>query len=374
VRGRIITVSDMTDVERAAWGDLARRAAQPNPLFEVDALVPAARHLRNGGAISLVVAEESGRFFGCFPVQRAARWFSLARPVLMTQVRRLQYDGTPLVDAERGHEAMVAMLRLLVERAGAEEPGLVVFDWIDDAGPAARHLRQAAHALGLRAYDYNRWTRPIIDRRPGGDYRALHSNKFLRNVERLRRRCEEQLGGPVALVDRSADRGAVAALVALEGAGQKGKTGVAVSVFADEVAWLDELCDRFRASSRLRLWGLEGGGTTLALLLGLVADRGLFLLVAAFNEALAQYTPGVQLHLDVIDQFESLEVDWIDSCTYEHNETMERLYPERRAMAAIVVATGGLADRAMLAAVAIGRRYAGRGSSVGRLLAARRGR
>src|ERR1700728_4809634 len=48
VRGRIIAVNDATDDEILAWQDLARRAAQPNPLFEVDCLVPAGRHLRNG--------------------------------------------------------------------------------------------------------------------------------------------------------------------------------------------------------------------------------------------------------------------------------------------------------------------------------------
>jgi CelD/BcsL family acetyltransferase involved in cellulose biosynthesis len=369
VRGRIIAVNDATDDEILAWRDLARRAAQPNPLFEVDCLVPAARHLRNGPDISLVLAEESGRFFGCFPVQRAARWKSLPRPVLATQVRRMQYDGTPLLDAERGHEAMVAMLQALREGRSSGTPGFVVFDWLDDAGPATRHLRQAALTLGLGTYQYEHWERAMIHRRPDGDYRALHGKKFLHNVARLRRRWEEELGAAVRLVDHRDDRDAVDAFLALEAAGYKSTTGIATELYPDEMAWFRELCDRFREAGRLRLWSLEAGDGMLAAEIGLTGDEGLFILKVAYDEAQAKYTPGVQLHLDVIDQLDAMTgVEWIDPCTYAKNDTLERMFPDHRSMGAIVVATGGLADRGLLRAVAIARRHLRPGSPLRRHL------
>jgi len=242
----------------------------------------------------------------------------------------------------------------------------------DDAGPVAWHLRQAALTLGLRTYQYRRWERSMIRRRPDGDYRAIHGRKFLHNVARLRRRWCEDLGAEVTLVEHRDDRDAVKALIALEGAGYKRETGVALNLFPDEVAWFEELCDRMRAKGRLRLWSLESKGAPLAFELGLIGGDGLFLLKVTFDEAHAKYTPGIQLHLDVINQFDAMDgVEWIDSCTYEGNETMLRMYPDRRSVATLVVATGGLVDRGILSLVAVGRRYAGADSALRRHLPAR---
>jgi hypothetical protein len=369
VYGRILTVRDMTDAEVAAWLDLARRAVQPNPLFEADCLVPAARHLRNGPDISLVVAEESGRFFGCFPVQRRGRWLKVPRPVFQTQVRRVQYDGTPILDTERGHEAMVAMLRVLAESSAEGGPGLIVFDWMDDVGPASVHLRQAALALGLVVQDHKRWVRPELRRRPDGDYRSIHSRKFLHNVARLRRRLEEDLGAPVGLADRRDDPAAIGELLAMAASGYKGDRGIAMGLFGDETAWFVDLCERYRATGRLFVWALQCGERALAFELGVLADGVLFLLEVTYDEAFARYTPGVMLHLDVLDHLNDTAIEAIDSCTYEHNQTMLRIFPDRRSVAVIIVVTGGLVDRSVLALVGLARRHAGAQSVLRRALA-----
>ena len=118
VNGRIITVGELTDHDEFRWRTLAERAGQPNPLSEPDCVVPAAEHLKNGPAILLVLAEEDEYLFGCLPVQRFGRWRGLRRPVLSSEVRRMQYDGTPLLDRDRGRDAIRAMLVALGQRLG----------------------------------------------------------------------------------------------------------------------------------------------------------------------------------------------------------------------------------------------------------------
>lgn len=360
VKGKILAVRQLEDRQLQAWADLAARAVQPNPLFEPGCLVPASRHLVNGAAISLVVAEHQGRYLGCFPVQAQRSWRALRRPVLVTQVRRMQYDGTPLVDPEGGAGALSAMLEALEASAKGGGPGLVVLDWLDH-GVVAAQLGQACEGLGIAQRTYTRWERPVLRRRPEGDYRSLHSRKFLKNVERLRRRLAEAEGGEVALVDRSDDPAGVEVLVGLEASGYKAHTGVAMASHPGEVAWFTEMCDRFRAAGRLHLHTLEVGARAIAAQLALRAGEGLFLLKVAYDEEFAPYTPGIQLHLDGIDHlFATTDAAWIDTCTYGGNATAERMYPDRQSVSAVVLATGGWVDRGALWGVSRARALAGR--------------
>jgi hypothetical protein len=360
VNGRIITVGELTERDEAGWRALAERVGQPNPLFEPDCIVPAAQHLANGPAILLVLAEEDGQLFGCLPVQRFGRWRGLWRPVLSSQVRRMQYDSTPLLDRDRGGDAMRSMLVALRNGSGDHGAGLVVFDWLDE-GPASSQIRAAAKELGFPTYDYHSWVRPIIHRRDDGDYRAVHSRKFLHNVSRLRRRMGEDLGAGIGFVDRSDDPAVIDTFVRMEGAGYKGRNGIALVAHPDETAWFTDMCARFQAAGRLRVYTLEGAGRTLAIELGLRAADGLFLLKLSYDEAFAKYTPGIQLHLEVLDRFDNFDgVQWIDSCTFEGNETMLRMYPDRRPVGALVVAVGGVPDRGVLRLVGWTRRTLGR--------------
>jgi hypothetical protein len=363
VDGRIMNVGELTERDERSWRALAERAAQPNPLFEPDCIVPAAEHLDNGSAISLVLAEEDGHLFGCFPAQRVERWRAIRRPVLTSQVRRMQYDSTPLLDLDRGGDAMRAMLIALGQASRGQGAGLVVFDWLDD-GPVSRHIRAAAGGLGFPVYDYHSWVRPIIHRRDDGKYRAIHSRKFLHNVSRLQRRMSDELGAEIECVDRRDDPGVIDTLIQLEGAGYKARTGVALAGHSDESAWFRDMCSRFREAGRLHVYTLEGAGKTVAIELGLRGGEGLFLLKVSYDEAFAKYTPGIQLHLKVLDRFDALPgLRWIDSCTYEDNQTMMRVYPGRRLVTSLVVAVGGAADRLLLRLVARGRRALGRQSA-----------
>jgi hypothetical protein len=182
-----------------------------------------------------------------------------------------------------------------------------------------------------------------------GTIGPIHSRKFLHNVSRLRRRMGEDLGAEIGFVDRSDDPAVIDTFVTMEGAGYKGRNGIALVAHPDETAWFTDMCARFQAAGRLRVYTLEGAGRTLAIELGLRAADGLFLLKLSYDEAFAKYTPGIQLHLEVLDRFDTFAgVQWIDSCTFEGNQTMLRMYPDRRPVGALVVAVGGVPDRGVL--------------------------
>lgn len=360
MRFALVSPGDLSAGDLAAWRDLASRAVQPNPLFEPECLVPAVRSLAGREELLLAVAEEGGRWYACIPLCPAPAWRRLRRPVLTSAVRRMIYDGTPLVDAERSVESLTSLLRGLRAAARGDRPGLVVLDWVDD-GPAAADLQRASRSAGTVYRAYEVWERPMVLRRDQSDYRAGHSRKFLYNTRRLRRRLAADEGGEVRLTDRSATADAVQLLLAMESGGYKGENGVAVATVRGEPEWFAAMCDSFRAEGRLHLYTLDAGPRAVAAQLLVRGQQGLFLLKTVYDEAFAAYSPGVQLHLDVIDHVHgATDAEWIDTCTYAGNETLLRLYPDRHSVASLVVATGGVADRSALWAVTAARSALGR--------------
>lgn len=372
MRGRVVAIGDMGQADLAAWQDLADHAAEPNPLFEPACLVPAARHLANGRSIQLVVAEEDGRFMGCFPVLRtssrtrpSASWPGMRRPTFTTQVRRNRYDGTPLVRAHRGEETVMSLLGSLAGLPKPRRAGVLVLEAMNVDGPVGSYVRVAAERLGLPVRVAHSYERPIVRRRQDMTYRDHHPQKARRDWRRRERQLGETLGGPVELVDRSDDATVLRTLLAIESAGYKGSTegrrrerfrqtrerrGGAFTCWPGEPEWLEEMCDRLRSRSRLLLYCLQVGDTVLAAQLMVRGGPGLFLLVTAFDETYSRYAPGMLLQLGAVDRIhEETDAQWLDCCTYEGNDTMLRTYPDRRRVATLLVGLGGPLDRACLA-------------------------
>jgi hypothetical protein len=318
-------------------------------LFEWECLIPTARHLSHETPISLVIAEDDGRFFGCFPVRRVAgdarpstTWSGVGRPVLSTQVRRLDYDGTPLVSEERGVEAATAMLSAIVARARAEGAGILVFEALDADGPVSSYFAIAAKKLKLPTHIYRTWERPTVRRRDSLVYRSSHGSAYLRKIAKWSRQLGDKLGGDVQFVDRSADASAVEELIAMEAAGYKLENGVALVSHPGEPEWFREMCAHFRESGRLLVYSLQVGDSVVAMDLSLRAGEGLFGLLGAYDEDYSRFAPGIQLWFEVIERFHNeTDARWLDSCTYAGNETLLRLLPDRRTVSTVLVAVGG---------------------------------
>ena len=347
--GRIVPICQLSDRDVRAWRDLAEHAIEPNPLFEAECLIPAAHNLPNGEQISLVIAEDEGRFLGCFPVLRvggdtkpSSSWAGVRRPAFTTQVRRLRYDGTPLIRGERGVEAATALLSALTDQAHTRDAGILVLEALDTDGPVSSYFRSAAKNLGLPLYAYRTWERPIVRRRDELTYRNSYEGKSDRKLAKLRRQLGDKLGGDVQFVDRSADASAVEELIAMEAAGYKLENGVALVSHPGEPEWFREMCAHFRESGRLLVYSLQVGDSVVAMDLSLRAGEGLFGLLGAYDEDYSRFAPGIQLWFEVIERFHNeTDARWLDSCTYAGNETLLRLLPDRRTVSTVLVAVGG---------------------------------
>lgn len=349
LRGRIIDVKDMSDADERAWRDLAGRSLEPNPFFEPGCLIPAARHQSFGAGIKLVVAEDDERFYACLPVRSVSRWRQLPYKIVTTQVRRMTYLGTPLVDAERGLEAVRAVLTSLVEVRKTGGSRVLVIQELTE-GPVASLYRDAASSLGLPLIVFESFERGCLQRKTPPAHETAHSPKTYRNLQRKRRNLGKELGGDAEVVDVGTDPRAIDEYIALEASGYKADNGVAMATVPGESEYFTEMCSRFAAEGRLHLLSLTDGRKSAAMIAWIRGGDSLFQFKWSYDEKYAKHSPGLILHTEALRRFdEDTDAVLLDTCTWGENEMINRLYPDRRTISSYFIVLGpSLRDRIVL--------------------------
>ena len=278
-----------------SWRNLASRAAEPNPWFEPEVLVPLSR-IQQG--ISLLVASRGRDWILCLPLMRMRQKWSGIETESWTTPHPV---GTPLADSVDAEAALRSALRWL---ARVEGPRVLSFRVLDAQSPLTSIVARTL-------WEEWRWKPftegaawPALRRRPAPTYLDERvTSKQRHNIERLRRRLEEQLGSELRLVDRGGDAAAVDRFIALEAAGWKGRKGTALACDSPRAAYFREVCARFAAEGRFRLYCLESGERAVAMKAMMTAGNALVELRVAYDESLARFSPGVQLEIEAIGVF-----------------------------------------------------------------------
>jgi CelD/BcsL family acetyltransferase involved in cellulose biosynthesis len=342
VRSRLIPVLGIAADDERAWHDLAARAAEPNPFFEPDCVIPIAEHDPRGGRIRLAVAEEGGRFLAAMPVWDVMPW-RVPYPMVTTHVRRMQNLGTPLVDPSAGAAALAELLEGLARHRRPGRSRALLADVVAADGPVAAQLREAAARTGFHLSVVDTYERGLLRRRADRDYDDIHSAKARYNLRRQRRQLSELFdGAEVRTVVRDPeDPASVADYVAMEAAGYKSRSNVAMATAAGEVEAFTEMCRRMAPVGRVHILALEVGGRPVAMQVWLHGGEGLFLTKISYDEEYARFGPGVLLATESLLVFhDQTDAQWIDTCTSKANAILLRLYPERRRIESLVVVLG----------------------------------
>ncbi len=345
MRGRLVSVRGMSAGDENAWRDLAERAAEPNALCEADCVIPAARHQSFGDEISLVVAEEEGRFHACVPVRPVSNWYNIRYPVMANKVRRSTYVGTPLVDPTHGTTAVATLLACLADERRSLGYRLFGLDSLREGGPVAHHVHAAAAELGLPVYVHEDFERAMVVRRPEPTYLDDIDGTTRRNLGRRQRLALRELGSAPQLGDQAHDPSAVETFMDLEASGYKSENGVALATVPGEMAYFRDMCERFASAKNLVVPALRWGDRTLAMQVWLRAGDGLFAIKAAYDETFSRYGPGVWLHSAVFEQFhDATDARWLDTCSSPDNQFLMDLYPDRTRVTTLLFALGGPVD------------------------------
>jgi CelD/BcsL family acetyltransferase involved in cellulose biosynthesis len=313
-------------------------------------VIAAANHLPEGGDVRLAVVEDEGRFVACLPFQHVLSGSRSLSPIsyrtATSRIRRMNYLGTPLIDPAGGLDATVKLFETVADECRSEGAYAAELWDVAAGGAVDGYIQQAAEQLGLPLVVTESFERGILQRGDDDEEEASRSARTVRNLRRKQRSLGRALGGEVVLVDRS-DDDAIEDYVRLEASGYKSELGVAMTTFPGETEYFAEMCRSFAADGRLHFLSLMAGTTTAAMVAWIDAGDSVFQFKWSYDDNLAKYSPGLQIHVASIEHFrDNTDAAMLDTCTGRQNDFVSAMYPARRTLNLYrLVVQDGMRDR-----------------------------
>jgi hypothetical protein len=346
---RLIPLPDLSVRQLRAWRELAAVAAEPNPFFEPYFVLASVRRAGASGA-RLLVVERDGQWLACVPVRRRG-----TPPVEALQSWCDQYCflGTPLVARDCVHEAVEALMS-----AAARRHRLFVLERMALDGPIGATVQELLETHSYQLVVERRFERAAALQRSEPYEPSAGERKERR---RRLRRFERELGELPQLRDRSDDPDAIEDFLHMEESSWKGQAGTAFASRAPDAAFLRQISTAFRNEGRLRVLELGAGdGEPLAIICDLIADDTVFWFKIAYDERYRRFAPGVELTYLSVEDFFAGDSRLLDSCAAPESELVNRVLPDRRQLATLVIGPpgvrGALARGAARAAATVGAR------------------
>ncbi len=328
---------DLSASDLAAWRALAGRAAEPNPFFEPEFVVPAARH-RRAESIDLVTAWSGGELCFAAPVVTKTRWRKIPVRAVSTAIHPHCFLGTPLLDPdpEVGPRAWRAVADMFT--ASSAVIRFAAFERMATDGLVAGAMRRSLGDHEVAVYETGE--RAVIrrsDRTPPSIGRAL-SGRHRREMARRGRLLAAARGGVATTRDIGTGGDAIEQFLVLERSGWKGRAASALAADPASETFVRSLVDGFSASGRFHLLALETPSGIAAAVCVLHAGDVAFLWKMGFDEELATHSPGTQLIADVLEWFDAdPTLVMVDSCAAPENAFANRMFPDRRAISVLLM-------------------------------------
>ncbi|HJQ69210.1 MAG TPA: GNAT family N-acetyltransferase [Blastocatellia bacterium] len=363
----IVVIDDVAELAAyvPAWEDLARKAVEPNAFYEPWMLIPALKHYAEGKTIKLVLifAHDAGRkngrgaLCGLFPLEIQKQYHGLYRKLPIKTISLWKHEYTYICTP-------------LVRDGYARETIEAFFDWVDSYAHGCRlvELRQIPgdgpiHHLLVDLFNESKrpslvtdsFTRAVFQRRADADsyMRAALSRVRRKEARRKQRRILE--AGTVEYLRLEAADDVerwIDDFLAFEAMSWKGQAGCALACDETDRAFFKTVAIEAFNRGQLMMLALSLNGRRIAYKCNFVAGRGSFAFKIAFDEEFARYSPGVLLEYENIRLLHEREgIEWMDSCASPDRMMINQLWPERRSIQTVAVATNKAAGEFFIALI-----------------------
>lgn len=329
-------------IHRAEWARLAARAAEPNPFFEPDFILPAARQLVASRRPSVLVARKlidgRMRMIGALPLAPSGRFGALGP----TRAWRdpLMALGAPLLDRDYAIEAFSAFLAWVGERRPLAN-GLSLH-MTPRVGPAATAVRRAAQLRAVDCLEFDDGARAALH--AGADLDQMISPHRRKKLRRLHRRLAQHGEVATRLASGPAVEAEMEAFFELEASGWKGRRGTALASSIRTLALARGFLRGLSQDNRCSIAWLELNGAPVAAAILIYSGGAAFYWKIAYDERYADYSPGAQLMVELSRlMLANPDFQMLDSCSLPGEQSVETIWKGRRRMADLLVGGPGLA-------------------------------
>lgn len=318
------------DALRSGWAALAARAIEPN-VFYGPAVAAAAAPLYGADVVVLLVHGPDGDLVGLLPLRPTRRRYGLPVAVVTGWSHPFGPLGTPLIDPADPAGVAGAMLDAVRARFGAAP---LLLPHFPEDGPVAVAFDAALAARRGRVMAFDRHARAVLRRLASpGDPAAITDPRRKEHARQRRRLAEHGRLAFDLATEPDAVTAALADVLALETRGWKGRAGTAAAQTPGQQALVTAAVATLAAASAARVARLRLGDRTVAAGIVLVAGPTAWFWKTAYDEALARYSPGVLLTLDLSAALlDDPQIGLVDSCAVAGHPMIDRLWGGRRTL------------------------------------------
>lgn len=305
---------------QAAWRALVDRAAEPNVFADPAFLLPALRRLAPERLTPLLIWRDTRRsaLIGLIVLRKPLFGLGLARPWRSEQAGL----AAMLFDRDALEGAVAAILAWARPRCAG-----IVWSAVEREGPLARALSALATRERLRLDVVNPRRRAALIVAGEERFDAGLDKKRRKDWARQARRLAERGALSADVADSEA---AIEDFLGLEAKGWKGARATALAAEPERLAFAREMLAAFRERGQLQIHALALDGEAAGIGVVLLAGARAFYWKTAYDESLAEFSPGVQLTLALSRRLaRESGLSLVDSCALQDHPMIDRIWPGR---------------------------------------------
>lgn len=360
-----------------AWEQLAESASEVNPFLESWFVDAALQHLEAPDVrIAFAYAEAGGRhnenparreLIGVFPLQLAHRYKGLRLAHWKLWKHDYCFLCTPLL--RRGSE-LPAISKLITGLRAAGGPGLIECGFVAADGPVFQAITNGIEKERAASLTTDQFERAMLSTPEDYEsyFRSTFDGKRRKELTRQANRLAEC--GTVAVATLQSNLkpdGWIDDFLRLEVAGWKGKQQTAFASNDGDRAFFRAIACEAHRRNRLMMLALRVNDAPIAMKFNLLAGNAAFAFKIAFDEEWSAYSPGMRLEMENVRVLcEQLRVRWLDGCADADHFMANRIWPQRRKMASVLIAlraTGAATIRGLQLVRGIRKHFGGNRSS-----------